>query len=435
MPPSQSRTAHPAALFALPQDCPRAARTVLKLLQKLKYGSLTLQLPDGSMQRFGSQPLPHATLALHSWAPLGAALKSGDIGFAESFIAGDWSTPNLTELLRVLVSNRTQVEEVIYGTWAGRLLYRVKHLLHRNTRANSQKNIHAHYDLGNAFYQLWLDDSMNYSSAMFSGNLSQPMAQAQATKVRRALTEAGVKAGHRVLEIGCGWGALVEMAGAEFGASVTGVTLSTEQLAYAQQRMTRLGLPTTSHAAPAPGASALTGSAARSAAATVDLRLQDYRDIDDAPFDAICSIEMVEAVGREYWPTYFSTVAKLLKPGGKACIQSIVIDDALFERYVGATDFIQQYIFPGGCLPCPRELRAQAQAAGLEVVNEYAFGHDYAETLKRWRERFLAQRAAVLAGGFDERFMRIWEFYLAYCEAAFLEHNIDVLQVTLQKQA
>jgi cyclopropane-fatty-acyl-phospholipid synthase len=165
-----------------------------------------------------------------------------------------------------------------------------------------------------------------------------------------------------------------------------------------------------------------------------DLRLQDYRDIDDAPFDAICSIEMVEAVGQAYWPTYFASLAKLLKPGGKACVQSIVIDDALFDRYVHSTDFIQQYIFPGGCLPCPREFRAQAAAAGLEVVNEYAFGHDYAETLKRWRDAFLIQRNAVLANGFDERFMRIWEFYLAYCEAAFLEDNIDVVQYTLRKR-
>jgi cyclopropane-fatty-acyl-phospholipid synthase len=363
------------------------------------------------MQRFGADALPHATLVLHNWQPFYAALKSGDIGFAESFIAGDWSTPNLTDLLRVLVKNRTQVEEVIYGTWVGQLLYRVKHLLHRNTRANSQKNIHAHYDLGNGFYKLWLDETMNYSAAIFRGDLSQPMAQAQATKVRRALSEAGVKAGDRVLEVGCGWGALAEMACTEFDATLTGVTLSTEQLAFAQDRMRRFGV-----------------------SGRANLRLQDYRDIDDAPFDAVCSIEMVEAVGREYWPTYFETLARLLKPGAKACVQSIVIDDALFERYVHSTDFIQQYIFPGGCLPCPHEFRAQAAAAGLEVVNEYAFGHDYAETLRRWRDAFLARRDAVLANGFDERFMRIWEFYLAYCEAAFMENNIDVVQYTLRKR-
>jgi len=409
-----NRTTAPA--FSIPQGTPAAARSVLKLLKNLRHGSLTLQLPDGSMHRFGSEDLPHATLHLNNWKVFSAALKSGDIGFAETYIAGDWSTPNLTELLRVLVKNRAEVENVIYGSWAGRLLYRLKHLLNRNTRANSQKNIHAHYDLGNGFYRLWLDETMNYSAAIFDGNLDQPMARAQNTKVRRALSLAGVKAGDRVLEIGCGWGALAEMAAAEFGASVVGVTLSTEQLAYAQTRLQNLGVAT------GPSQQA-------------DLRLQDYRDITDAPFDAICSIEMVEAVGREYWPTYFATVARLLKPGGRACVQSIVIDDALFERYVGSTDFIQQYIFPGGCLPCPREFRAQAHAAGLDVVDEYAFGHDYAETLRRWRDAFVAKRAQVLQNGFDQRFIHIWEFYLSYCEAAFEEDNIDVVQFTLQKRA
>ena len=398
--------------LTIPPGTPAAARTVMRLLQKLRHGSLTLQLPDGSMQRFGQGDLPHATLNLHNWKVCAAALKSGDIGFAESFIAGDWSTPNLVDLLRVLVRNRDEVESVIYGTWVGRLLYRVKHLLNRNTRSNSQKNIHAHYDLGNAFYNLWLDETKNYSSALFNGDYSQPMVQAQNAKVRRALDQARVKAGDRVLEIGCGWGALAEMATVERNALVTGVTLSSEQLSFAQERLTRVGK-----------------------ADQADLRLQDYRDITDAPFDAICSIEMVEAVGREYWPTYFATVSKLLKPGGHACVQSIVIDDTLFERYVGSTDFIQQYIFPGGCLPCPTEFRRQAQVAGLEVVEELAFGHDYAETLKRWRESFMVQRAQVLKTGFDQRFLHIWEFYLAYCEAAFMEDNIDVVQYTLRKPA
>lgn len=400
--------------FAIPQGTPAAARTVLKLLRRLRHGSLTLHLPDGSMQRFGADALPHATLHLNNWNVCAATLKSGDIGFAETYIAGDWTTPSLTELLRVLIQNRAEVERAVYGSWLGRLLYRVKHLMHRNTRANSKKNIHAHYDLGNAFYTLWLDESMNYSAAIFGADRTQPLAQAQQAKVRRALSLAGVQAGDRVLEIGCGWGALAEMATTEFGASTMGVTLSTEQLAFARARMQRLGVP---HG---PGQQA-------------ELRLQDYRDIADAPFDAICSIEMVEAVGQAYWPTYFATVAKLLKPGGRACVQSIVIDDALFERYVGSTDFIQQYIFPGGCLPCPREFRAQARAAGLEVVDEFAFGHDYAETLKRWAQAFVAEREQVLAQGFDTRFIRIWDFYLAYCEAAFLENNIDVVQYTLRK--
>ncbi len=392
------------------QRPPAAARTVLQLLQNIRHGSLTLHLPDGSVQRFGDKPSPHATLHLNNWNAFTGALKSGDIGFAESFIDGDWTTPDLTGLLRVLVQNRAEVDRVIFGSWLGRLAYRIKHLLQRNTRSNSKKNIHAHYDLGNDFYALWLDPTMNYSSALFGGDLTQSLSQAQNAKVRRALQQVDVAPGQRLLEIGCGWGALAEMATTEHGAHITGVTLSTEQLDFARARMQRQGV-----------------------AARADLRLQDYRDIQDGPYDAVCSIEMIEAVGQGFWPTYFATVARMLKPGGKACIQSIVIADALFERYVESTDFIQQYIFPGGCLPSPSEFKAQARAAGLVVVQEHAFGHDYAQTLKRWRDSFLAQREHVLALGFDQRFMHIWEFYLCYCEAAFMEDNIDVLQYTLQK--
>jgi len=389
---------------------PLAARTVFKMLSHLQRGALFVQMPGGMVQRFGSETGPQVSLQLKNWKPFSAALKSGDIGFAESFIDGDWTTPDLTALLRVLVQNRTEVEQAIFGSWWGQLAYRIKHWLNRNNRSNSKKNIHAHYDLGNAFYTRWLDPSMNYSSALFGGNLAQSLQEAQWAKVRRVLEQAGVQAGDRVLEIGCGWGALAEMATTGFGAHVTGVTLSTEQLAFAQDRMQRLGVQQ-----------------------QADLRLQDYRDIPDVHFDAICSIEMIEAVGREFWPTYFQTIAQKLKPGGRACVQSIVIDDAYFERYLRSTDFIQQYIFPGGCLPSPSEFRAQARAAGLDVVNELAFGHDYAETLKRWRDAFTLERQAVLAQGFDERFIRIWEFYLCYCEAAFLEDSIDVVQYTLRK--
>jgi cyclopropane-fatty-acyl-phospholipid synthase len=412
-PDTASKAVGTPAVHAMPAGATAAARTCIKILRKLQHGALTVHLPDGSVQRFGKSETDHplsGSLHIHHWRVCSAALKSGDIGFAESYIAGDWSTPNLVDLLGVLIANRREVEDIIYGTWLGRLAYRVKHLLNRNTKANSQKNIHAHYDLGNSFYQLWLDGTMNYSSAWFDGDQAQPMADAQHAKVRRALRMAQVQPGSRVLEIGCGWGALVEKAVTEFNAHITGVTLSTEQLAWAQKRMGGLDKP-----------------------AQVDLRLQDYRDIQDAPFDAICSIEMVEAVGHAYWPTYFQSVARLLKTGGHACIQSIVIDDALFARYVGSTDFIQQYIFPGGCLPCPTEFRKQAQAVGLQVVDELAFGQDYAETCRRWRTDFLAQREQVLANGFDARFMRIWEFYLAYCEAAFAQRNIDVVQFTLRK--
>ncbi len=408
-----SRVSSTLASLSLPGGAPAAARTVLQLLTRLKHGTLHVQLPDGSIQHFGSGKAPTASLRLHNWNVCSASLKSGDIGFAESYIAGDWSTHHLSDLLSVLIVNRKEVEDVIYGTWLGRFAYRIKHLLNRNTKTNSKKNIHAHYDLGNAFYELWLDGTMNYSSGIFA-TPETSMKEAQHAKVRRALEQAQVKSGDRVLEIGCGWGALAEMAATEFDASIVGVTLSSEQLAWANERMARLG-----------------------AAGKADLRLQDYRDIGkvggEETFDAICSIEMVEAVGREYWPEYFQTVARLLKPGGRACIQSIVIADELFERYISSTDFIQQYIFPGGCLPCPKEFRAQAQAAGLEVVDEFSFGQDYARTLVLWREEFMAQESRVLQLGFDKRFIRIWEFYLAYCEAAFAQANTDVMQFTLRK--
>jgi cyclopropane-fatty-acyl-phospholipid synthase len=343
------------------------------------------------------------------------ALRSGDIGFAEGYIAGDWTTPDLTALLTVLVANRDQIESAIYGSWWGRLAYRIRHLLNHNSKANSRKNIHAHYDLGNAFYKLWLDETMNYSSAWFDGQHHLPLPMAQDAKVRRALQQVGVIGGaahQRVLEIGCGWGALAEMATLQAQAQVTGVTLSTEQLAWAQRRIRHVAQD---HRA--------------------DLRLQDYRDIRDEPFDAVVSIEMFEAVGQAYWPTYFKTVSRLLKPGGKACIQTITIRDDLFERYSQSTDFIQQYIFPGGMLPSDAQFRQQAAQAGLQVVQAMAFGPDYAETLRRWREAFEHRLSQVAALGFDERFVRIWRFYLGYCEAAFDTGNTNVVQYTLVKQA
>jgi cyclopropane-fatty-acyl-phospholipid synthase len=402
----------------LPTQAP--PHRALKLLRNLKGGPLTVLGPDGTQHVFGDAgPVGSApiTLTLYNWNLFAAALRSGDIGVAETFMAGDWETSDLTALLSLFIDNRKQLDAVIYGSWLGRLAYRVQHLFKRNTRRNSKKNIHAHYDLGNAFYDLWLDESKNYSSAWFGAagqgsgtdKRDQSFTDAQYAKVRRALRQVKAKTGDRILEIGCGWGALAEMAAVEFKAELVGVTLSTEQLDAAQERMRRVG------------------------AKGVSLRLQDYRDITDGPFDAVCSIEMIEAVGQEYWATYFDAIHRLLKPGGLACVQSIVIDDSLFDRYITSTDFIQQYVFPGGCLPCPREFKRQAAKAGLTVVDEMAFGLDYAETLRRWRVTFVAQREAVLALGFDDRFTKLWTFYLAYCEAAFLQANVDVVQFTLQK--
>lgn len=386
-------------------SAPASAKRVLQLLSRLQSGCLKLQLPDGTWREFGAPASElQVRVNLSDWGVFAAVLKSGDIGFAESYRDGGWTTDDLAGLLRLFLLNRQALDEVIYGNWLGRLVYRIKHLLKRNTRENSRKNIHAHYDLGNAFYRLWLDDSMVYSSAWFEGQLQGDLKQAQLAKVRRSLRMAGVEPGHRVLEIGCGWGALAQMAVNEFQARLVGLTLSTEQLQWAQDANPK-----------------------------AEIRMQDYRDVNDGPFDAVLSIEMLEAVGQEYWATYFETVSRLLKPGGRACIQTIVIADQLFERYISSTDFIQQYIFPGGCLPCPRALRQHASQAGLKVVDEFAFGPDYAETLRRWRQQFLASREQVLQLGFDEPFIRLWEFYLAYCEAAFDEGSTNVMQFTLQK--
>ncbi len=395
---------------------PSKARWVLKLLARTEHGALVLQLPDGQRALFGSGH-PTADVQLANWNVFGAALKSGDIGFAETYAAGDWSSSDPARVLQFFVRNRAAVERVIYGSFWGSLAYRVKHLLNRNSKPQAKKNIIAHYDLGNAFYSLWLDPSMTYSSALFAPSAVDgqavhapaPMAElesAQRAKYARVLDELRLARGGRVLEIGCGWGGFAETA-ARAGVHTTGLTLSPSQLEYAQQRLKKQQLK-------------------------ADLRLQDYRD-EHALYDGVASIEMFEAVGEQYWPSYFATVARCLKAGGRACIQTITIDDALFARYRSGTDFIQQYIFPGGMLPSPSVFREQAKKAGLTVVEELSFGRHYAKTLATWRAGFMNQRAAVRALGFDDQFMRLWEFYLAYCEAAFAEGNTDVIQFTLAK--
>jgi cyclopropane-fatty-acyl-phospholipid synthase len=390
---------------------PAAARAALALLRHLQVGTLVVRTPDGSTHQAAgaTQPELHAVLDVHDWSTFTATLRTGDIGFAETFMAGAWTSPQLADLLRLILANREVVDKAIYGSWWGSLLHRVQHALKRNTRRGSKRNIRAHYDLGNDFYVLWLDSTMTYSSAWFDGDRTQPLERAQTAKLRRAIAATGVRPGQRLLEIGCGWGAVAEAAARE-GIDIVGLTLSKEQLAWAQARLARAGV-----------------------AAHADLRLQDYRDVPDGPFDAIVSVEMFEAVGREYWDAYFRTVQRQLKPGGKACIQAIVIRDDLFERYARSSDFIQRHVFPGGMLPSAALFEQHARAAGLRVVERFAFGPDYAETLRRWRHAFLARLDEVRAQGFDERFLRLWEFYLAYCEAAFDAGNTDVIQFTLQR--
>jgi cyclopropane-fatty-acyl-phospholipid synthase len=405
--PTRSKTALAGA--------PATARVVLGMLARLQQGSLSVHLPDGTQHHFGPGGSGlHATLQVNSWSVFSRTLKAGDIGFAESFIAGEWHTPDLAALLTLLIANRDQLEQAVYGSWWGSLMHRLKHALNRNSRRGSAKNIHAHYDLGNAFYSQWLDPSMSYSSAWFEGDLTRPLQQAQDAKMRRTLEQAGVTEGSRVLEIGCGWGSLAETAVRDFGAHVTGVTLSHEQLAWARQRVQDSGT-----------------------ADGCDLRLQDYRDLNaefgQKPFDAVVSVEMFEAVGVEYWDSYFDTLRHCLKPGGRACIQSITIRDDLFDRYVKSTDFIQQYVFPGGLLPSVSRFEALARQHGFEVERRFAFGADYAETLRRWHSAFLQREQDARRLGFDDRFVRIWRFYLAYCEAAFTLGNTDVVQFTLRR--
>jgi cyclopropane-fatty-acyl-phospholipid synthase len=382
------------------------------MLKHLSHGRLALTLPNGAHLNFGSDKTkgPVADLTVKNWSVFQNALKSGDIGFAESYIAGDWETTGLTALLELFIVNRIAVERVIYGSWVGRLYYLFKHWTRRNNKTNSTKNIHAHYDLGNSFYQIWLDETMTYSSALFDSAQDISLAQAQRAKIQRACRMVGLQKGSalNVLEIGCGWGSLAEVVSHDFQCAHTGVTLSPSQLEYARQRLSQKQL-------------------------TADLRLQDYRDITDPPFDAILSIEMFEAVGKEYWSTYFKNVHRLLKPGARACIQTIVIEDSLFDQYIKGTDFIQQYIFPGGCLPCPARFRQLAAEHGLQVIDEFCFGLDYAATLKEWRRVFTQESTQVRKLGFDDAFMKTWEFYLCYCEAGFNQHNLDVIQFTLQK--
>ena len=377
----------------------RDTRTVFALLDKLSGGRLTVRLPDGRCVAFGHGERC-VSLHVHDERLFARVLARGDIGFAEAYLDGWWESPDLTGVLALLARNREVLTRAVYGSWRQLLSARMRHWFNRNSRAGSKRNIMAHYDLGNAFYRLWLDSSMSYSAALYRAQDDGSLLTAQHAKYHRILDRLQAKAGECVLEIGCGWGGFAELA-VQAGLQVTGLTLSPAQLAWAQARV--------------PAA---------------DLRLQDYRDTQ-AQFDHLVSIEMFEAVGERWWPTYFSTVARALKPGGKALIQSITIRDDLFSAYRRGTDFIQQYIFPGGMLPSRSAFRRAAERQGLQVTDEFAFGPDYARTLAEWRAAFEAHWPQIAALGFDETFRRLWRFYLCYCEAGFLAGNIDVVQFEL----
>ena len=394
-----TRTLNPTLTLPSKRSADRAAALVCTLLHQLRGGRLELRLPDGTTQVFGEGgALVH--LQVRDALLFDQVLARGDIGLAESYLDGHWDSPDLSALLTLLAHNRDAMRRAVYGSWHGLLAARWRHWRNGNTRAGSRRNIMAHYDLGNAFYALWLDPGMSYSSGLYRAQDDGSLASAQHAKYRRILDRLRAQPGQRVLEIGCGWGGFAELA-VQDGLQVTGLTLSPAQLEWAQRR-----------------------------APQADLRLQDYRDTTER-FDHIVSVEMLEAVGERWWPTYFKSLARSLKPGGRAVIQSITIRDDLFGAYRKGTDFIQQYVFPGGMLPSRSAVRAAAAQAGLVVQDEFAFGLDYARTLAEWRQAFERNWPQISALGFDQAFRRLWRLYLSYCEAGFMAGNVDVVHFEL----
>ncbi len=391
-------------------DIPRAGRLLLSLLHRLESGTLVFTAPDGTTTTFrGAHPGPAADLTFRDWGVAAEAIRSAEIGLAECYRDRRMHTSDLTAFLMLCAANQAALEKVFYGKPLVALWLRFKHFLRSNTRGNSRKNIQAHYDLSNRFYAQWLDATMSYSSALFEGDAARPMEAAQIAKYERILTVLDPQPGDRILEIGCGWGGFAEHAAATRGVHVHGITLSRAQLAFARERMEAKGLSD-----------------------RVSLEYVDYRDVR-GQYDAIVSIEMFEAVGERYWPTYFRTVYDRLKPGGRAVIQAITIDEAAFPRYRATSDFIREYIFPGGMLaPVSRFVR-DAEAAGLAAREPFRFGLDYAATLAWWRERVNAAAESIKPLGFDEKFLQLWRFYLCYCEAGFRTGRTDVMQIELAR--
>jgi len=386
-------------------------RLTSRLLRDVACGSIDVVLPDGErVSGRGALPGPHAVIALRRWRSLLRLALAGDIGLAESYRDGDWSTPDLTALLEFGIRNEASWGGTLDASWPMRWLLRAIHVARSNTRRGSRQNISFHYDLGNDFYSHWLDPALIYSSALYR-EPSQSLEQAQATKLDRVaelLRLDTLRGDAAVLEIGCGWGALALDLARRHPARITGLTLSSEQLAHARQRVEREAAP-----------------------GRIDLRLQDYRDVA-GKFDRIVSIEMLEAVGERYWPVYFATLRDRLRPGGVAVIQVITIADASFDKYRRGSDFIQRFIFPGGMLPSPGAIRAEAARAGLTLRTDERFGASYATTLVEWRRRFERSWPEIAALGFDDAFGRLWEYYLCYCEAGFRAGRVDVGLYTLE---
>jgi cyclopropane-fatty-acyl-phospholipid synthase len=389
---------------------PRLVRLALGFAARIRRGTLDITLPDGRTMRMGGlESGPAAAMTVHNYGFATRLINGGDIGIAEAYLNRDWDTPDLTKFLHLFCVNHDLIAGMLANKPLMRFLQIVRHWFNRNTKRQAKRNIYAHYDIGNAFYSAWLDSSMTYSSALFEDDAAD-LTAAQKNKYRRLAEAIDLRPGQNLLEIGCGWGGFAEYVAKTFGAKVVGLTISKEQRDFAQKRIHEAGL-----------------------AEKVEIKLQDYRDERDQ-YDRIASIEMIEAVGEQFWPRYFSQLADRLKAGGLAGIQAITIQDSMFQTYRREVDFIQRYVFPGGMLPSPEVLKTFGERFGIPVIRERIFGQDYAKTLATWRNNFRAAWPNLKPLGFDDRFQRLWEYYLAYCEAGFLSGNIDVRQVVFAKQ-
>ncbi len=395
--------------LAQQDSLPAAARILFKLLGALEFGSIQITTPQGSQHTFsGKKEGPHTHLGIKDWKAINRILSAGDIGIAECWRDGLINTTNMTHFLEFCIANEQAFEKVFYGNPVSALIYRIYHMLRPNTRKGAEKNIHAHYDLGNEFYKLWLDPTMSYSSGIFTDDTTT-LEQSQFAKYDRICKELKLEAGMRVLEVGCGWGGFAEYAAKHYNVHVNGITISREQLTYATDRIQTADLRS-----------------------QVQLSYCDYRDVK-GQYDRIVSIEMFEAVGEKYWPGYFKMIHDRLVPNGRAIIQTIVIADAKFAQYRKTSDFIREYIFPGGMLSSPKHFVQLANTAGLKAKSPYYFGAAYARTLREWAHAINENESKIKTLGFDDQFLSIWRFYLHYCEAAFISGRTDVMQIELFK--
>ncbi|MFT7059593.1 MAG: cyclopropane-fatty-acyl-phospholipid synthase [Pseudorhodobacter sp.] len=391
------------------KNLPRYFSRVFAKVQGLRHGSLDLILDDGRVFRAKGAGLgPHAVLEVHNPDLFARLIREGDMGFSDAYLEGWWSSPDLQAFMDFVHADNDAIYNGFYGLALARTYERIRHLLRGNSKRQARKNIAYHYDLGNEFYGLWLDDTMTYSSALFTSG-QESLEKAQLRKYASMVDQMGAKVGDHVLEIGCGWGGFAEYAAKERGLRVTGLTISQAQYDYAVARMARAGLSD-----------------------KVEIRLQDYRD-ETGLYDGVASIEMFEAVGEKYWPVYFDNLRERLKPGCNATLQVITLQEKRFEAYRKGVDFIQKHIFPGGIVPSPSALRAQVKRAGLDIKYSVEFGKSYSDTLRRWHETFNARWDDVARLGFDDRFRRMWNYYLTSCASAFQSGNCDVTQITVTR--